>query len=142
MGSQVVVAGVSGAGKSTVGAALASRLGVPFIDADSLHSVHNVAKMAGGIPLSDADRQPWLQRIAAMLHENESAGLTIACSALKRSYRDLIRGEAPLTFFVALTGSRQVLAQRMSGRADHFMPSHLLDSQLTAFEVLQADEEE
>jgi gluconokinase len=140
MGPQVVVAGVSGAGKSTVGAALASRLGVPFVDADSLHSPDNVAKMAGGIPLTDADRQPWLQGIAVMLRENESAGLTMACSALKRSYRDAIRGVAPLTFFVVLTGSRQVLAQRMSVRADHFMPSHLLDSQLAAFEALQPDE--
>lgn len=140
MGPQVIVAGVSGAGKSTVGVALASRLAVPFVDADSLHSAHNVAKMAAGLPLTDADRQPWLQGIAEVLRENESDGLTIACSALKRPYRDLIRREAPLTFFVALTGSREVLLQRMSLRTNHFMPSQLLDSQLAAFQALQPDE--
>lgn len=140
MGALVVVAGVSGAGKSTIGEALAARLRVPFVDADSLHSAESVAKMAGGVSLTDDERQPWLLSIAARMREAEPGGLIMACSALKRSYRDLIRESAPATFFMVLSGSRELLHARLAGRAGHFMPLQLLDSQLATFEDLEPDE--
>jgi carbohydrate kinase (thermoresistant glucokinase family) len=140
MAALVVVAGVSGAGKSTIGVALAERLGVPFVDADSLHSAENVAKMASGQPLSDDDRRPWLGAIAEKLQSSGSEGLVMACSALRRPYRDFIRASAPSTFFVALSGSRELLQQRLSARAGHFMPAQLLDSQLATLEALEPDE--
>lgn len=140
MADLVIVAGVSGSGKSTVGAALAGHLGVPFVDADSLHSAANVAKMAGGTPLTDEDRGPWLESIGQAMRAAENDGLVLACSSLRRRYRDQIRAAAPDTFFVTLTGSRELLAERLAGRAGHFMPSTLLDSQLAAFEPLQPDE--
>ncbi len=136
----VVVMGVSGSGKSTVGAALADALGVPFTDADGLHPAANVAKMTRGIPLTDADREPWLDAVGARLAEHSGTGLVVACSALRRTYRDRLRAHAPSTVFVHLSGDAAVLAERMGGRSGHFMPTALLDSQLATLEPLAADE--
>ncbi|MBX3100535.1 MAG: gluconokinase [Salinibacterium sp.] len=137
---EIVVMGVSGSGKSTVGAGIAAALGVPFIDADDLHPRANIEKMAAGIPLTDSDRWPWLALVGAALAESRESGVVVACSALKRSYRDAIRALAPSTRFVLLTGSRELLAERMNHRPGHFMPSSLLDSQLATLEPLAADE--
>lgn len=131
--------GVSGAGKSAVGEALAKRLDVPFEDADSLHPQSNVDTMAAGIPLTDADRWPWLSVVGAHLAAADS-GLVMACSALKRSYRDAIRAAAPTSRFVLLEVPRAELEQRVSHRPGHFMPVSLLDSQLATLEPLGADE--
>jgi len=128
--------GVSGSGKSTVGALLAQKLGVPFADADDLHPAANVAKMAAGIPLTDDDRWPWLALVGDALHAASRTGLVIACSALKRSYRDAIRAAAPTAEFVQLDGSRELLESRLGHREGHFMPAALLDSQLAALEPL------
>jgi gluconokinase len=136
----VIVGGVSGSGKSTVGALLAQRLEVPFIDADSLHPEANVTKMAAGLPLTDIDREPWLVRIGEVLAEHDASGLVLACSALKRRYRDTIRAVEPSTVFITLSGPRELIASRMGARTDHFMPASLLDSQLAAFEPLGPDE--
>ncbi|WP_051389187.1 gluconokinase, GntK/IdnK-type [Arthrobacter sp. 35W] len=132
--------GVSGCGKTTIGALIAHELGLAFTDADSLHPVENVAKMAAGTPLDDADRWPWLAIVGAALAGAEGPGLVLACSALKRSYRDAIRAQAPDTVFVHLDGSREVLGARLEGRSGHFMPAALLDSQLATLEALAADE--
>jgi beta-N-acetylhexosaminidase len=131
--------GVSGCGKTTIGALVAQELELPFIDGDSLHPVENVAKMAAGIPLVDEDRWPWLTRVGGDLAAG-AAGLLIACSALKRSYRDAIRAQAPDTFFLHLKGTRAVLEARLEGRSGHFMPPALLDSQLATLEPLGPDE--
>ncbi|MCS5497238.1 gluconokinase [Cnuibacter physcomitrellae] len=136
----VVVAGVSGSGKSTVGALLAERLAVPFLDGDSLHPDVNVAKMASGIALIDEDREPWLLRIGEVLAGHRDTGLVVACSALKRRYRDTIRSAAPEVLFLALTGSRELIEARVLARDHPFMPASLLDSQLAAFEALEPDE--
>lgn len=142
MGEQIVVMGVSGSGKSTIGVLIADAVGVPFVDGDSLHPAANIAKMAGGQPLDDDDRRPWLieigHRLAAAGERGE--GLVVACSALKRSYRELILSAAPEAHFVHLHGSREVLGSRVEGRTDHFMPPALLDSQLAALEPLAGDE--
>ena len=133
----VVVMGVSGSGKTTVGAALADALGMEFVDGDSLHPEANVAKMAAGIPLDDADRAPWLDAIGAVL----AAGpVVVACSALKRAYRDRLRAAAPALQLVFLDGDRDVLAERMAARPGHFMPASLLDSQLATLERPGPDE--
>jgi gluconokinase len=136
--SLVVVMGVTGSGKSTVGMALAERLGVPFADADDFHSPENVAKMRAGTPLDDTDRLPWLRSIAAWLREREDAVVT--CSALKRAYRDILREGAPDLLFLHLDGDKETVRQRVSGRAGHFMPESLVDSQFAALEPLEADE--
>ncbi|HXH35757.1 MAG TPA: gluconokinase [Plantibacter sp.] len=136
----VVVMGVSGSGKSTTGVLIADRLGVPFIDADALHPLENVAKMAAGTPLEDADRWPWLALVGQTLADASDTGLVMACSALKRVYREAILAEAPDVRFVLLHGSREVLGRRMEGRTDHFMPASLLDSQFALLEELDADE--
>jgi gluconokinase len=138
--SLVVVMGVTGCGKSTVGAALARRLGVPFADADDFHSQENVAKMAAGVPLDDADRGPWLRAIGAWLAEHADHGAVASCSALKRAYRDVLRAQAPDAFFVHLHGDRETVRRRVAGRAGHFMPSSLVASQFAALEPLDADE--
>lgn len=136
----IVVMGVSGAGKSSVGIALALLLGVGFVDADELHPPANVAKMAGGISLTDTDRWPWLDLVGAAFADAHETGLVIACSALKRSYRDAIRAAAPGVEFVHLRVSRPTLAERVTLRPDHFMPPSLLDSQLEILEPLEPDE--
>jgi gluconokinase len=135
----IVIMGVSGSGKTTVGAALAAALGVPFDDADALHPSANVAKMAAGIALTDDDRMPWLALVGAAL-ATAPDGLVMACSALKRSYREAILAAAPGTRFVFLDGSRALLETRVRHRAGHFMPESLLDSQLATLEPLAADE--
>jgi carbohydrate kinase (thermoresistant glucokinase family) len=135
----LVVMGVSGSGKSTVGAALARRLGVPFIDGDDLHSESNVQKMASGHPLTDEDRWPWLARVGQALAHAEGTGLVVACSALKKSYRDAIRAGEPEAFFLHLTAPRQVLQARVAARHGHFMPASLLDSQLETLEPLSEE---
>jgi len=136
----IVVMGVSGSGKSTVGAALADRLGLAFTDADGLHPPANVAKMSSGVPLTDDDRWPWLDAVGAELSGHDDDGLVVACSALRRSYRDRIRAHAPRTAFLHLAGGREVLAARMAGRAGHFMPPALLTSQLDTLEPLATGE--
>jgi gluconokinase len=137
---RVVVMGVSGSGKSTIGALIADDLGVPFCDADVLHPRANVEKMAAGVPLDDDDRWPWLEIVGQRLAEGGSAGLVMACSALKKVYREAISREAPGVVFVHLGGTRQVLAARLEGRSGHFMPPALLDSQLATLEPLARDE--
>jgi gluconokinase len=136
----VVVMGVSGSGKTTVGAALAQRLGVPFADADDFHPEANIAKMSAGIPLDDEDRRPWLEAIAQWLASHAASGGVASCSALKRSYRDILTSAAPDTFFLHLHGDRDVLASRVAARPAHFMPAALIDSQFETLEPLQSDE--
>ncbi|MFJ5842461.1 gluconokinase [Streptomyces shenzhenensis] len=137
---RVVVMGVSGCGKSTVGKLLADELDGEFLDGDDLHPVANIAKMAAGIPLDDADREPWLREIGARMAAAHGT-MVIGSSALRRKYRDLIRAAAPDTVFVHLHGSRELLAERMAGRPGHFMPPSLLDSQLATLEPLEPDED-
>lgn len=137
---RIVVMGVSGCGKTTIGDLVARELGVPFLDGDSLHPVENVAKMAAGTPLTDEDRWPWLATVGSELAAAGDGGLVLACSALRRSYRDAIRAQAPDTIFLHLNGSREVLKARTEGRTGHFMPPALLDSQLATLEPLQEDE--
>lgn len=137
----VVVMGVSGSGKSTVGAALAQRLRVPFGDADDFHPQANIDKMSAGHALDDDDRRPWLAAIGEWLgHRAGTTGGVVTCSALKRAYRDQIREAAPDVLFVHLAGSRDVIARRQASRPGHFMPASLLDSQFATLEPLGADE--
>ena len=138
-----VVMGVAGAGKSTVGAALAHALGREFVEGDAYHPASNVQRMAAGIPLTDADRAPWLEALAARLRaaEEVGAGLVMACSALKRSYREVLRAGADGITFIYLHGDRGLLAGRLAQRRDHFMPPSLLDSQLAALEPPASDED-
>ena len=134
--------GVSGCGKSTVGRLLAERLGVNFVEGDALHSDRNVAKMAAGVPLTDADRHGWLQAVAEQLNNPtaEASGVVASCSALKRIYRDLLRAGAPDLRFVFLHGDRSLLAQRLGSRSGHYMPPSLLKSQLDTLEPPGDDE--
>ncbi|QKJ18260.1 gluconokinase [Microbacterium hominis] len=137
----VVVMGVSAVGKSTVAGLLADRLGVDCTDADDLHPAANVAKMSAGIALDDHDRLPWLDAVGARLAQSGAeGGVALACSALKRAYRDRLRDACPQVVFVHLTGSRELLAARAAARVAHFMPPALLDSQLAALEPLEDDE--
>lgn len=138
----LVVIGVSGTGKTTMARLLAERLDLPFAEADDLHPPANIAKMSAGIPLDDADRRPWLESIGRRLREGEAGGTgcVVACSALKRRYRDTLRAACPGAFFLQLTAERKVLEQRIGDRTGHFMPKTLLDSQLAALEPLQPDE--
>ena len=136
----VVVMGVSGSGKSTVGRAMADWLGVPFCEGDALHAASNVAKMHAGLPLDDADRAPWLARINGWLRSQPCGGVA-SCSALRRVYRDRLRnGLADRLLFVVLDPPRAVLLRRLTMRTDHFMPVSLLDSQLATLERPSADE--
>jgi gluconokinase len=136
----LVVMGVSGSGKSTVGAALAQRLRVPFEDADDLHPSANIAKMSRGEPLDDSDRYPWLELVGEWLAVHEAGGV-MSCSALKRKYRDQIRGIAPSVRFLLLHGSPEVIAARQAARPGHFMPASLLASQFATLEPLAPDED-
>lgn len=138
----IVVMGVSGSGKSTVGEALANELGWRFIEGDSWHPPANVAKMSRGEPLTDEDRWPWLEALAAEIAKDDAAGQAsvIGCSALKRAYRDILRSGARDVRFLHAHGSKEVLAERLSDRPGHFFPAALLDSQLAALEPLAEDE--
>jgi gluconokinase len=139
----VLVMGVSGSGKSTIGEALARRTGRSFLDADRVHSPANVAKMAAGIPLDDADRRPWLEEIADWIAKRRAAGepAVVACSALKRAYRALLRAADPDLRVVYLKGEREQLETRLAQRRDHFFPAALLDAQLADLEEPTADED-
>lgn len=134
--------GVSGSGKSSIGLQLASALEVPFLEGDTYHSYANVAKMTAGVPLTDADRADWLQALHNEIRDARlrNSGLVLSCSSLKRRYRDLLRSADPELRFAHLAGPRQLIADRMAARKDHYMPPALLDSQLATLEPLQDDE--
>jgi len=136
----VVVMGVSGSGKSTVGAALAGRMRVPFEDADDLHPSANIAKMSRGEPLDDDDRWPWLELIGMWL-VNHADGGVIACSALKRKYRDQLRRHSDNVEFLLLHGTPDVINRRQAARPGHFMPPSLMTSQFATLEPLAPDED-
>jgi carbohydrate kinase (thermoresistant glucokinase family) len=138
----LVVMGVSGCGKTTVAELLSQRLGWAFLEGDSLHPAANVEKMSAGQPLTDEDRWPWLERIADWIDSRLDAGESgvVTCSALKRSYRDLLSRRGSGVCFVFLSGERETLEERMKARTGHFMPTSMLDSQLATLEEPQADE--
>jgi gluconokinase len=138
----VVVMGVAGAGKTTVSAALAERLGWTLAEADEFHPQANIDKMASGIPLTDDDRWPWLSSIRDWMSEQATAGhsTVLTCSALKRSYRDLLAEAQGRVVFAHLDGTPELLAERMASRSGHFMPTGLLPSQLATLEPLHDDE--
>jgi gluconokinase len=137
----VVVMGVAGSGKTTVAELLAARFGVPHAEADDFHPQANIAKMSAGHPLTDEDRWPWLRAIAQWIKQHAAAdGGVVTCSALKRSYRDLLRDGSADVWFVHLTGTLELLAERLGARKGHFMPATLLDSQLADLEPLGPDE--
>ena len=140
MKSPIVVMGVSGSGKSSVGAALAQRLHVPFADADDFHPEANVAKMSAGHALNDEDRYPWLDAIGDWLANHCGEGGVMSCSALKRKYRDQLRKHCPQVGFLHLSGSPEVIGRRQASRPGHFMPASLLASQFDTLEPLEADE--
>ncbi|MET3767900.1 carbohydrate kinase (thermoresistant glucokinase family) [Marisediminicola sp. UYEF4] len=135
----IVVMGVQGSGKSTIGSLLAQRLGVAFLDGDTLHSDDNVASMAAGKALTDELRMPWLHDVGRALADGEG-GIVVACSALKRGYRDLLREHAPALFVVDPEGSMELVAARISARQHEYMPPALLQSQYDTLEPLEADE--
>jgi len=136
---RIVVMGVSGCGKSTVGAALAEALGALYVEGDDLHSPQNIRRMAAGIALGDTERQGWLRRVARRLG-GARGDVVVACSALKRCYREQLREAAPEVRFVHLTGAPALIASRLSSRPGHYMPASLLPSQLSALEAPAADE--
>ena len=138
----IVIMGVSGCGKSTVGRAMANKLPATFLDADDFHPPANVERMRAGIALTDAERAPWLEALATRLTQARAANepVVLACSALKRSYRDALRRGAPALTLVHLTGSPALLAERISARPSHYMPPSLLASQLATLETPAADE--
>jgi len=138
----IVVMGVSGSGKTSAARELTRQLGWEYIEGDDLHPAANVAKMAAGTPLDDEDRWPWLRQIAEVIGAHEAAGtsLVITCSALKRSYRDLLREGHPSVWFAHVDVPREVLAERLAQRTGHFMPPSLLDSQLATLQRLADDE--
>jgi gluconokinase len=139
MTQRLVIMGVSGCGKSSVGAGLADRLGIPYRDGDDLHPAANVDKMRAGVPLTDADRWPWLDRVAEVLRDD--APVIVGCSALRRVYRDRIReGAGGPVQFIHLAGDRAVIAARMAARTGHYMPTTLLDSQFATLEPPGVDE--
>jgi gluconokinase len=137
-----VVMGVSGSGKTVIGTALARALGVEFVEGDDYHPADNVKRMARGIPLTDDDRALWLRALAARLREAKDAGtgLVMSCSALKRSYRDVLRARVGEVNFIFLKGQRTLIADRIAGRRGHFMPPSLLESQFAALEEPSPDE--
>ena len=138
----IVVMGVSGCGKSTVGRELARALDLPYVEGDDLHPPQNVALMAAGTPLGDTDRQGWLAAVAQRLSDDMARrrGVVVACSALKRSYRDRLRAAAPDVLFVHLQGPQALLARRLAQRKGHYMPSALLQSQFDTLEPPLPDE--
>lgn len=136
----VVVMGVAGTGKTTIGPLLAVQLGVPYAEGDDFHPPANIAKMSAGTPLTDDDRWPWLDAIGSWAHGRAGLGGVVSSSALKRSYRDRLRAAAPGIVFVHLTGARSLIEDRMSHRQGHFMPTALLDSQFATLQPLGADE--
>ncbi|MFD9391538.1 gluconokinase [Streptomyces sp. NPDC060000] len=136
----VVVMGVAGTGKTTIGPLLAARLCVPYAEGDDFHPQANIAKMSAGTPLDDDDRWPWLDAIGAWADERAGLGGAVSCSALKRSYRDRLRAAAPGVVFVHLSGDRALIEDRMAHRRGHFMPTALLDSQFATLQPLEADE--
>lgn len=138
-----VFMGVSGSGKTTVAVRVAKELGLPFAEADDFHPRSNVDKMAAGIPLTDEDRRPWLHELADWIGEQEALGAStaMACSALRRSYRDILRAAAPGVCFLHMDGPAEVILGRLEARSGHFMPSALLQSQLQTLEPLEPDEE-
>lgn len=139
MTERIILMGVAGCGKSSVGESLAARLGIPYRDGDDLHTPEAVEKMREGIPLTDEDRWPWLDRVAGVLAAQ--APVIVGCSALKRAYRDRIRaGAGGPVRFVHLAGSRDVIAARMAKRTGHYMPTSLLDSQFATLEPPGPDE--
>lgn len=142
MARSVVVMGVSGCGKTSVAQGLAAELGWGAVDADDLHTPQAVAKMRAGQALTDADRLPWLNRVGAVLADGaaQGQGVLVACSALRRAYRDRLRAACPGLRFIFLDGSRELIAERMAKRQDHYMPASLLDSQLQTLERPGADE--
>lgn len=138
----VVVMGVSATGKTAVGERLATDLRVEFLEGDSFHPEANIEKMSAGIPLTDEDRLPWLKALADEIgrHAEEGRSVVVTCSALRRSYRDLLRASTPEVFFVHLHAPFEVLEKRMAHRTKHFMPTSLLQSQFDTLEPLQDDE--
>lgn len=139
MTRRIVIMGVSGCGKSSVGAGLGERLGIPYRDGDDLHPAANVDKMRAGVPLTDDDRWPWLDRVAKVLRDD--APVIVGCSALRRVYRDRIRdGAGGPVRFIHLAGDRAVIAARMAARTGHYMPTTLLDSQFATLEPPGPDE--
>jgi gluconokinase len=140
--TSVVVMGVSGSGKTTIAEALADRLGWEFTEGDSHHPPANLEKMRAGIPLDDADRAPWLDRLSGWIGEREAAGrsVVLTCSALKRAYRDRLRADNDSVWFVHVDVPEAELAKRMAARTGHYMPASLLGSQLAALEQLGVDE--
>jgi gluconokinase len=139
MTPRMVLMGVAGCGKSSVGAALSAQMKIPYVDGDDLHPAANVEKMRAGTPLTDADRWPWLDRVAGVLKDD--APVIVGCSALRRRYRDRLRdmsGDAVM--FVHLVGSRELIANRMAARTGHYMPLALLDSQFATLEPPGPDE--
>lgn len=138
----VIVMGVAGCGKSSVGQRLADRLGWPFLEGDSFHPAENIAKMSAGTPLCDEDRWGWLDRIAAHMAEARAAGqpVVVSCSSLKRRYRDRLRAQGLRVLFVHLHGERSLITDRMAKRSGHFMPTSLIDSQFADLEPLEPDE--
>lgn len=140
--SVLVVMGVSGSGKTTVAALLAGRLGWEYEDGDDFHPPENVAKMRSGTPLTDADRWPWLQAIAGWIDATRSGGRhgVVACSALRRAYRDVLLGDRPDVRLVYLQGDKQLIAARQAARLNHYMPATLVDSQFAALEEPMPDE--
>lgn len=139
----LVVMGVSGSGKSSVAKPLAELLGWPFAEADDFHPSANIDKMSAGLPLTDADREPWLRALRDWLSEQADTGhsTVVTCSALRRGYRDLLRGARGRVTFVHLTGSPELIAERLGHRDGHFMPPELLPSQIDALEPLGPDED-
>lgn len=135
--------GVSGSGKTTIAQGISERTGLPYAEADQFHPQANIDKMSAGVPLTDEDRWPWLQRLADWMAEQAAAGRSsvIACSALRRSYRDVLRKGPPTLQFVHLHGSPELIKARMAHRSGHFMPVSLLKSQLDTLEPLEPDED-
>jgi len=137
---RMVVMGVTGSGKTTVGEALARAIAATFVDGDKLNPEANIAKMSAGIPLDDADRWPWLAKVGETLKQRPPP-VIVGCSALKRAYRDFITEQAGApVLFIYLDGSRELISQRMHERTGHFMPTSLLDSQFATLEVPGKDE--